>query len=38
MLRLVMYVLPVLLISIAINMPKYFETRIVNIKINDTDR
>jgi hypothetical protein len=37
-LRLVMYVLPVLLISIGINIPKYFETRILDIKMNDTIR
>jgi hypothetical protein len=37
-LRLVMYVLPVLLLSIGINIPKYFETRILDIKMNDTIR
>jgi hypothetical protein len=33
-----MYVLPVLLLSIGINIPKYFETRILDIKMNDTIR
>jgi hypothetical protein len=37
-LRLVMYVLPVLLLSIGINIPKYFETRLLDIKMNDTIR